>query len=219
MNVNDASGREIESFSRPSWEKAGVKVLSSDYYERGTTEFQPIAARLANFKSDIVDLSSAPPADAGQIFKEMQVLGYKGIKVTANGTGTDGLVTVGGAAANDVYMGAAVPFDGTASTDRMRKINAEARAAIGENLSLPAVGAYDAIQMLKAGMEKAQSIEPKDVAAVLPSVKFKSFYTDEAWIGGVAAYGANQQPILPVFITQISNGKVVEKSRIDARKN
>ena len=28
--------------------KAGFKVVSSDFYERGTTEFQPIAARLAN---------------------------------------------------------------------------------------------------------------------------------------------------------------------------
>ncbi len=64
VNVNDASGREAEAVYRPTWEKSGVKVVTSDYYERGTTEFQPIANRIAALKPDIVDVGSAPPADA-----------------------------------------------------------------------------------------------------------------------------------------------------------
>lgn len=219
LNVNDASGREVEAVSRPLWEKAGVKVVASDFYERGTTEFQPIATRLASFKADIVDLSSAPPADAGQVFKELDVLGFKGVKITDNGTGVDGIVTVGGAAANGVYMGAAVPFDGAGMGERQRKINAEARAAIGESLSLPSIAAYDAIYMLKAGMEKAQSADPKEIAAAMPAAKFKTFYGIDAGFGGKEVYGSNQQPILPVFITQIVDGKVVERARFDPKKN
>ena len=41
----------------------------------------------------------------------------------------------------------------------------------------------------------------------------------ETGFGGKEIYGSNQQPILPVFITQIVDGKVVEKARIDLDKN
>jgi branched-chain amino acid transport system substrate-binding protein len=219
LNANDASGRENESISNPLWQKAGLKVMTSDFYERGTTEFQPIAARLAALKPDIIDLASAPPADAGQIFKELETLGFKGIKVTDNGTGIDGLVTIGGSAVNNVYMAAAIPFDGPSATDHQRKLNTEARAQLGEGLNLPAIGAYDGVYMLKAGIEKAQTIEPRAVAAVLPSVKYRTFYGGETVLGGKDVYGATIQPILPVYITQIVNGKVVEKARIELKKN
>jgi len=219
LNANDATGREVEAISRPMWEKAGVKVLSSDFYERGTTEFQPIAARLASLKPDIIDLSSVPPADAGQVFKELDVRGFKGVKVTDNGSGIDGIVATGGPAVNGVYMGAAVAFDGPSVTDHQRKTNSEAHAYLGESLSSPPIGYYDVIYMLKTAMEKAQSVDPKDVAAVLPSIRFKTFYGGETGFGGKDIYGSNQQPILPVYITQIEDGKIVDRARIDPRKD
>jgi branched-chain amino acid transport system substrate-binding protein len=219
LNANDASGHENEAISRPLWEKAGLKVVTSDFYERGTTEFQPISARIMTLKPDIIDLASAPPADAGQVFKELDARGFKGVKVTDNGSGVEGLVSGGGAAVNGVLMAAAIPFDGPSATAHQRKLNAEARAQMGESLSLPAIGAYDAVFMLKAGMEKAQSLEPRTVAAVLPSVRYKTFYGGETVLGGKHFYGANIQPVLPVYITQIVEGKVVEKARIDLARN
>lgn len=217
LNANDATGRENESISRPLWEKAGIKVLTSDFYERGTTEFQPIAARLASYKPDIVDLSSAPPADAGQIFKELATLGFDGVKVCDNGSGVEGLTATGGPAVNGVYMGAATPFDGSSTTDEARKMNDEARAYLGESLGLPTISAYDAVYMLKAGMAKAQSTDPREVAAVMPSVKFHTFYGGETGFGGKDIYGSSQAPILPVFITQIVDGKLVERARVDGK--
>ena len=214
-DANDATGHETESVARPAWEKAGVKVVASDFYERGTTEFQPVAARIMSFHPDIVDLSSVLPADGGIIFKELEVLGYKGIKITDNGSGVDALTASGGAAANNVYMALALPFDGPSTTDYQRKINDEARAYLGESLNLGTVPGYDAVQILKAGMEKAQSIDPKEVAKVLPTVKFKSFLGDGIGFGGTETYGYAQAPNLPVFITQIVDGKLIEKQRID----
>jgi len=219
LNANDASGRENEAISRPMWEKAGMKVITSDFYERGTTEFQPIAARLLSLKPDIIDLASAPPADAGQMFKELDFLGFKGSKITDNGTGVDAIVTSGGSAVNGAYMGAAMSFDGPSVTAHQSEVAAQARAAFGESPSLPSIGAYDTLYILKAGIEKAQSIEPKDVAAVLPGVKFKTFYGGETGFGGKAFYGSDQQAMLPVYVTQINAGKLVERARVDPKKN
>ncbi|MBM0206460.1 ABC transporter substrate-binding protein [Micromonospora sp. STR1s_5] len=107
LNPNDATGRDTEAVSKKVWGGVGVKLLSSDFYERGTTEFQPIAARIAAMKPDIVDLGTMPPADAGAVLRELDVLGWKGVKVVEVGTGADALKAAAGNAAEGVYMGAA----------------------------------------------------------------------------------------------------------------
>src|SRR5690606_2317093 len=61
LNPNDATGKETEALAGDIWGKNGVEVAASDFYERGTTEFQPIAARLASLKPAIIDLGATPP--------------------------------------------------------------------------------------------------------------------------------------------------------------
>ncbi len=214
LNPNDATGREAEAAGRPIWEKAALKVLTSDFYERGTTEFQPIAARLMSFNPDIVDLDATPIADAGAILKELTALGFKGIKVNVGGSSASGLMATGGAAGNGTYMGSAVPLDGPSSTEHQRKVNKEALAAIGEDLGTAMISAYDPVYALKAAMEKAQSIEPKEVAAAMRTVKFNTFFGGQAHFGGKDLRRGLQE-MVPVFVTQVVDGKLVEKGRLD----
>jgi branched-chain amino acid transport system substrate-binding protein len=213
LNPNDATGQDSEPVNRKVWESLGVKVVSSDWYERGTTEFQPIAAKIAGMKPDAVDLGTSPPGESGSILRELKVLGWDGVKVEGTGSGTDGIVQTGGEAANGVYVGAAIPFDGPLATDKQKAINEEARAAFGENLNAIEIGAYNAVMAIKAGMEKAQSVDPRKVAAVLPEVVFDSFYGPAAY-GGKADYGSAQQMLIPVIVSQIQGGKLVERQRI-----
>ena len=215
LNANDATGKDTEAAAKPLWEKNGVKVLTSDFFERGTTEFQPIAARLMSFHPDIVDLASLAGPEAGQVLKEMAGLGFKGIKVSDNGGSADALLGTSGPAGEGTYMGAAVSFDGPATTDYQRKVNEEAKAALGDSLGLSAISAYDAIYALKAGIEKAQSLDPKAVAVALPTVKFRTFFGGEAHFGGKDFYGIDAQEIVPIYITQVVDGKLVEKARIE----
>ncbi|WP_445503820.1 ABC transporter substrate-binding protein [Microvirga sp. G4-2] len=214
LNPNDATGRDTEGVANKIWTETGVKILSSDFYERGTTEFQPIAARIASLKPDIVDLGSMPPADAGAVLRELDVLGWKGVKVVEVGTGVDGLKATGGNATEGVYMGAAVTFDGSAVTSQQKAINDEARSLLGESLNTIQIGFYDAVYAIKAGIEKAQSTDPKKVAAVMPEVSFTSFYGSKVDFYGVDTYGSRQQMRLPVIITQVQDGKLVEKARL-----
>jgi branched-chain amino acid transport system substrate-binding protein len=214
LNPNDATGKETEAEAGEVWQEAGLEVVSSDFYERGTTEFQPIAAKLASLDPDVIALGSTPPADAGVILKELDVLGWDGVKVLAVGTGLDALKATGGDAVNGVYMGAAVTFEGEQVSDHQRELNEQARAVIGESLNAVQIGFYDAVYALKAAMESAQSIEPQEVASELPNVSFRTFYGGEASFGGEDVYGSPQQILVPVIITQIQDGKVVEVERV-----
>ncbi len=213
LNPNDASGQELEPVNRKVWTDLGVEVLTSDWYERGTTEFQPIAAKLASLKPDAIDLGGTPPGVAGSIFKELELLGWKGVKVNLTGTTAEAVVATGGEAANGVYMGAAVPSEGPSVTDSQKALNAALLEATGEPVNAVIMGAYDAPFALKAAMEKAQSTDPKVVAKTIPTIVFKSFYGDAAY-GGEATYGSPQQMLIPVIVTQIQDGKLVEQSRL-----
>ena len=214
LNPNDATGQEVEAVAKKVWTDVGVEILSSDFYERGTTEFQPMAARIASLNPDLVDLAAMPPADAGAVWKELAVLGWDGVKVVEVGTGIDGLKATGGDAIEGVYMGAAVTFDGPNATEHQKEVAEKGRAALGESINAIQIGFYDSVYALKAAMEKAGSIDPKEVAAALPEISFTSFYGNDVDFYGMDTYGSDQQMRLPVVITQVEDGKLVERARI-----
>lgn len=104
LNPNDSTGQRADKVAKAAWEKLGVKVLISDRYECGTSEFQPVAVKLNGIKSDIVDLVATPSADAGLIFRELKSLGWSGVKVVEVGTGADGLLANGKDSVEGAYM-------------------------------------------------------------------------------------------------------------------
>ncbi len=213
INPNDASGKESEAVSQKDWASLGVKVLSSSWYERGTTQFQPIAAKLTEQKPDIIDIGVAPPGDAGIILKELGVLGWNGVKVLPVGTSATQLVQIGGASANGTYMGYAGDYASPLSSPTQQALNLGMLKKLKEPLNPLQVSAYDSVLALKAGMEAANSLDPKVIAATLPKIIFETSYGKTAF-GSQALYGSPQQMLVPIMITQVQDGKMVELARV-----
>lgn len=213
LNPNDATGQDTEKVATAVWKKLGIKVLASDWYERGTTEFQPIATKLANLKPDLIDLSATAPTDAGAILKELKVLGWKGVQIIAAGTGSASLIKTGGDAVEGTYMGLAADFEGEAATPIQRELSKGALAATGEPLNVITIGSWDAVMALKAAIEKANSTDSKKVAETLPTIVFESSYGPAAF-GAKEVYGTPQQLLVPTIVTQVKSGKVVEVKRV-----
>ncbi len=213
LNPNDATGKETEVVARKVWESMGVKVLTSDWYERGTTEFQPIAAKIVGLKPDVIDLGTAPPGDAAVVFKEAKVLGWSGVKLVPAGTSAESMLKIGGKAVDGVYLGASADFDGPQATELQRKLNQGLRAVIGEPINVIHIGGYDAVMALKAGMEAANSLEPKAIATALQKVAFDVSYGRTVF-GGKETYGSPQQILLPAIVSQIRGDKLVELKRV-----
>lgn len=211
LNPNDATGQETEKVAKAAWEKNGTKVLVSDWYERGTTEFQPVAAKLNSLKPDLVDLASTPPADAGLIFKELKALGWNGVKVVEVGTGADGLLATGKDAVEGAYLGAAVSVD--SMNAHQKGLDEGVKKATGESINAIQIGFYDAVWAIKAAMEQAQSTDAAEVAKAMPTARFKSFY-GETGFGGKDVYGSDQQMRLPVIITQLVGTSLKEVGRV-----
>lgn len=213
LNPNDATGKESEPVSKEIWGKLGVNILSVNWYERGSTQFQPIAAKLAAAKPDIIDLGVTPPADAAVVYKELAVLGWKGIKVVPVGTSAAQMAQIGGDTSDGVYLGFSGDYAGDKATAVQRRLNEGMQKAVGEPLNPLQVGSYDAMYALKAAMEKTDSLDPTIIAKALPTMSFPTSYGTTT-IGGASTYGSAQQFLVPVMITQVQNGKLVELERI-----
>jgi branched-chain amino acid transport system substrate-binding protein len=213
LNAHDSSGKEVEVVAQKAWAALGIKVLSSNWYERGTTQFQPIAAKLTEQKPDIIDLGVAPPADAGIMLKELGVLGWNGVKVLPVGTSATQLAQIGGAAANGTYMGYAGDYSSALSTPVQQILNQGMLAQYKEPLNPLQVSSYDSVYALKAAMEASNSLDPKKIAAVLPTLIFETSYGKTVF-GGKTIYDSPQQMQVPVMITQVQDGKMVELTRI-----
>src|SRR5690606_26943158 len=97
-------------------------------------------------------------------------------------------------------------------TRRSSDLNEGIKKDIGESLNPLQLAPYDSVYALKAGMEAAQSIDPEEIIKVLPKIVFETSYGPTAF-GGVDEYGSPQQMLLPVMITQVQDGKLVEIER------
>jgi branched-chain amino acid transport system substrate-binding protein len=213
LNPNDATGQEAEVEAQAQWKRLGFTVVASAFYERGTTEFQPVATKLAQTGADIVDLGGSAPADAGSVLKELSVQGWNGVKVYSAGTGSDSLVKVGGKTVEGTYMGQAANFSGPTATKLQSSLDAEARKALNEPLNILQMGCWDGTMAIKAGIEKANSVDARSVAKTLPEATVETSYGPITY-GGKATYGSPQQLLLPVIVTQIQNGDTVEIKRL-----
>ena len=75
------------------------------------------------------------------------------------------------------------------------------------------VSSYDSVYALKAAMEASNSLDPKKIAEVLPTLIFETSYGKTVF-GSKAVYDSPQQMQVPVMITQVQDGKMVELTRI-----
>jgi branched-chain amino acid transport system substrate-binding protein len=215
INPNDASGQDVEKLAKENWEKLGVKVVSSDWFERSTTDFAPIVTKLIAQKPDMIDLAATPLGVAGLVLAELKVQGWNGIKIAAPGSSAAAIVKTGGAAAEGAYAGLSADFASTEATALQRDLNERAIKELGNPLDQVTISTWDSIMALKRAMEICDCVDPMKVAKTLPKITFESSY-GPASFGGEKEYGTPSQILLPVIVTQIRNGKAIEIKRLSS---
>ena len=74
---NDQGGTDSGKQLTEMYTTAGAQPVA-EYYQRGTTNFGPLATRIMNVKPDAVEMSSVPPGDAAILMKQLLEAGYDG---------------------------------------------------------------------------------------------------------------------------------------------
>ncbi len=183
---------------------------TQEYYQRGTTNFGPLATRIINANPDTIEMATMPPADATNLTRQLLEGGYKGFIGLLGGAGSAALLQ--GAGGADKLKGAywlelsPVDHPGVAKMkadyERLMKTPAPENSlfivfTLASEVALTAIS--------RAGTDQ----DPQKIADALRKLTPESRYLGKAGWRGKSLYGINQELTFPVGLGMVVDGKKV----------
>jgi branched-chain amino acid transport system substrate-binding protein len=211
ISPNDESGKEVQSHSAPPYEKYGIKIVSSEFYERGTQDFVPVLTRIMAQSPAILDLDGSTPVDSGVIMKQARQIGFKGKFVKVGGPGVADSIKIAGEAAEGLYYYS--PWDPTEA--KTKELMARFEAKYKAPMNGLGIFFYEGGHMLFETIAQAKSIKSDDIKKQIESqADYKGLQGRYVW-GGEKTYGIRHQWVAPFFVGQVKNGAEVMRTKIE----
>ena len=168
---DDASASGADDM-RKACEAAGIKVLISETYVDGDTDFSGQAIKIVNSKPDAVFTSTYSVAQSS-FAKQLRQAGYKSLVFNKETLSIDNIAAAGDAANYYAFMFPYVTYKDVKDCDdeNMAKFLTAFQKKFGQ---MPyhdcAYRAYDSVYVMAAAAEKANSIESKDMIEALGKI-------------------------------------------------
>lgn len=178
----------------------GGKILGDAQFSIGQTEFDSVAKKVAGFDPNIVYTAMFPP-DTPIFLKALRREGFDGPVYGPDGFDSPALIDVArGAAERTLFTANGFPEPGGELAKVVAGIE-ESQGKKPESAAFAGLG-YDAVQMIKAAVEKAGSVDPGKI-----SEAFASIGTTKGVTGDITVEGKNQFPTKPVTVIEIKDGE------------
>ncbi len=193
----------LPEFFTETFENGGGTSVGNDNFSIGQQDFAAQVTKIAalNPAPDCIYTGMFPP-DLGVFVKQLRAAGVKSVLIGADGVDQQAFIDFAGKDAEGVVFSThGFPTEGS-------KFQAfvEGMTAAGKTPDAPALGSLggDIIDVIKAAVEKAGSIEPAALAKALEELE------NVPVINGTITYkGTNGVPQKTVFIAGIEDGKFV----------
>jgi branched-chain amino acid transport system substrate-binding protein len=211
---NDQGGTDTAKPLVKFYNDAGVKT-TVEYYQRGTTNFAPIATRVMNMNVDSVDFTGMPPGEASILAKQLLEAGFSGAFGRLGAGGDVIIKNSGGIAAHKAFYW----FDHVPTEDPgIKKMAAEFEQLM--KVRVPDNALVFNAQMAAENLLRAISVAGTDqdgtkIAAALRQMTPESRYLGKAGWRGKAQFGINQEFSFPVGVNFIVDGKLVQQRKIE----
>ncbi|HUP63279.1 MAG TPA: ABC transporter substrate-binding protein [Thermoanaerobaculia bacterium] len=189
----------LAEFFRKEFIALGGKIVIEQSYSGGDTEFRP---QLTAIKSAAPKVLFIPGfyTDVGQIAIHARDLGITAPLVGGDGWDSPVVIEIGGKAIDGSYfsdhyfVGDPRPL----VQDFVRKINERH----GKNPEANAALGYDALHILANAVKRAGSLDRKTIRDQIAATK------EHPGVSGTITMGADRNPIKPVAMIRIENGKM-----------
>jgi branched-chain amino acid transport system substrate-binding protein len=188
----------------------GIKVVGSEIWSFGTTDFVPLYTKVLAYKADaICTLSSA---QAHYQLMSARQLGFTGPFVSTSPLGPDVFLAVAGPKACTHLICAG--WNPAKATGALKEVVNSWQAKYGaEPFISDAAFAWDEGWILVQALEKAQSIDPEKVLSTLDRMtapgSLKTGF-GPAYMGGLKTYGVNRVLVRPIPVSYLKDGKIVD---------
>lgn len=211
ISPNDETGKEVMSHDERAYEKAGIKIVSKEFYERGTQDFVPVLTKLVATKPDIIDFDGSTPADSGVILKQARQIGYQGQFIKGGGPGTLEIIRVAGDFANGLLYYS--PWD--PNDAKIKALMARFEAKYKMPFNALGIFFYEGGHMLFDAMKAAQTTSSDGLRDALNKQKeYRGVQGRYVW-GGEGDYGIRHQWIAPFYVGEVQHGKEVMLTKIE----
>lgn len=204
---NDETGRESLAANREGYQKAGIKVLSGEFYERGAPDMLPLVTRIMRHKPDLLEFDGGTPGDSATIAKVARAQGYKNFMSKLGGGGNTTL-----AAAPEALEGFMFHMDAdlTTSAGRFADLIKEVKRRKPQiPVDALVANAYSIFMMLTEAMQDAGTVQDTN-AVRLALEKIDEFEGINGMYGweGKDTYGINHQLKGPIYLAEGVGGKI-----------
>ena len=203
--------RIIEEAKRAA-QAAGLQVVGVERYDFGWSDFYSFATAILKHKPDAISMEHCGPDQAALMIKAAREQGFKG-PIMSLGSASAVFILAGAGAENshDIMADQAYAGDPDAPA-AMRDVKKRWEAKYPKEPWVDdALMPWDEVWVLAQAIEKANSIDPKQVVKVLQSMtKPGSLKTTfgPGYMGGLKTYGVNGLLVRPAPITVIQGEKI-----------
>lgn len=216
INPNDTSGKSGTVASKAAAEREGLKVISEEFFERGSKDLTAMLTRIIAQKPDLIDTSYTDPTTSALLCKQARELGYKGTVLLAWGPAPAQVKKIAGPHSEKAYMVVAGPLD--PRTAVQKKIHKDFVDRWGEKEWDSNVWPqYGLASSLAKGIEAAQSLDPVKIAAALEKVTWDT-PVGKLRYGGSKLFGAKRHLLFPITLYQFQKGEAVFLGTLEVRE-
>ncbi|GJH27076.1 ABC transporter substrate-binding protein [Caballeronia novacaledonica] len=206
VGPNDQGGTDPGNALAKTYNDAGVKA-STEWYQRGTTNFSPIVVRLMSMNPDALELGGMPPGEATILVKQMREAGYEGVFGRLGAGGDIIIKDSGGIEKQKSFYW----FDHIPTQEAgMKRMGVDFERLMKRPVPDMALWYNQQIAaelMLKAVSTAGTDQDGEKIASALRNMVPESRYAGKAGWRGKAQYGINQELSFPVAVNFIENGK------------
>ncbi len=202
ITPNDDTGWWSIKVEKAYVEKLGYSVVAQEFFERSLTDFGPMLLRMLAKKPDIISVNAAPAGSVGLIIKQARELGFKGrfIHIGQVDTGV-----VAGIAGKENVEGMWVHgFVQAPLPERVKSWQERYTKKFGK-WNATSIDFVNPAYAFIAAVKKAQSLDPKKIAAALHTVEFDNLW-GKARFGGKSYYGIGNQIVYSMPFSEVKNG-------------
>ncbi|HKR64990.1 MAG TPA: ABC transporter substrate-binding protein [Thermoanaerobaculia bacterium] len=189
----------LAEFFRKNFEAAGGKIVAQQSYSGGDTEFRPQLTAIKNAKPKVLFIPGFY-TEVGQIAIQARDLGLNIPLVGGDGWDSATLLEIGGKSMEGSYFSDHY-FVGD-SRPLVQKFVTEYQKRHGKAPEANAALGYDALRIFTDAVRRAGSTDAKKVRDEIAATK------EYQGVSGTISMGADRNPIKPVAMIKIENGKM-----------
>jgi branched-chain amino acid transport system substrate-binding protein len=211
INPNDTSGWDTAAACKEAAEAQGIKVVASEFFERGTKDMYPFLTRILAKKPDLIDVAVTAPGDGAVIVKQLFELGYKGAKAWTCGTNPTEIIKLcGPEGAEGLWFAYGQILDGPSSTPETRALAKRYFAKYNAVLAPHHVTSYAMCEIFTRAMVQAKTTDTEPVVKIVERTKKFDTSFGPFVLVGKHKYGIDRQFVHRMMLGQARGGKLVE---------